>query len=53
MSERGPEITSAAIVADNSDWGVGMSECLQQLCDENGIACEVNEIFETLSLIHI
>lgn len=47
MSERGPEITSAAIVADNSDWGVGMAECLQELCDENGITCEVNEIFET------
>ncbi len=47
LSARGPEIKKAAIVADNSDWGVGMAECLQQLCAENGIECNVCEIFET------
>ena len=47
MSARGPEIKKAAIVADNSDWGVGMAECLKELCAENGIECNVCEIFET------
>jgi branched-chain amino acid transport system substrate-binding protein len=49
MSERGPEIKKVAIVADNSDWGVGMAEALKDLANENGLECNVYEIFETNS----
>ena len=48
MGEKnGNPAQSVAIVAENSDWGIGMAEALKPLCEEAGIKCDIVETFST------
>ncbi len=48
MGEKnGSPVQSVAIVAENSDWGIGMAEALKPLCEAAGIKCDIVETFST------